>query len=218
MAVRTFRKWAIDNAPTWLRGTWGGKLTEMFGFLFDTIEETNFEAGAAGSLEAPTFPADAIGLIGSERNMERYNSETDDQYATRIHGAWVAWPQAGTRNGLLSQLAGAGFDAEIKEMRDWDWDGNAANWSRIWVVIHNTGWVRTTWGDGRKWGEGVWGVNAPRDVVHTLRRLIRKWKPAHVVAIVVVVLDEVTWALEQPDGSWDIPANRSRSALYHYER
>lgn len=218
MAVRTYRRWAIDNAPTWLRGNWGGKLVETFGFLFDAIEEANFEGGAAGSVEAPTFPADAIALIGSERNLERYTSETDDQYKTRVHGAWVAWPQAGTTNGVLSQLAAAGFDAELKEMRDWDWDGDAANWSRFWVVIHNTGWSRTHWGDGRRWGEGVWGCDAPREEVHTLRRLVRKWKPAHVVAIIVVVLDEVTWSAEQPDGTWGNPVNRSRSALYHYER
>lgn len=218
MAVRTYRKWAIDNAPPWLRGEWGGRIVEFVGFLFDTIEEESFEAGAAGSIESPTFPVDALALIGSERNIERYNAETDDQYAARVQGAWVAWPQAGTMNGLLSQLTAAGFDAEIKEMRDWDWDGDAANWSRVWVVLHNTGWVRNKWGDGRKWGEGVWGVNASRDEVHTLRRLIRKWKPAHVVVIVVVVLDEVTWAAEQPDGTWGNPANRSRSALYHYER
>lgn len=218
MAVRTFRKWAIDNAPTWLRGTWGGKLTELFGFLFDTIEETNFEAGAAGSLEAPTFPADAIGLIGSERNMERYSAETDAQYKARIQGAWIAWPQAGTRNGILSQLTLGGFTAELKEMRDWDWDGDAANWSRFWVIITGTGWATRAWGDGRVWGEGVWGADAPTEEAHTLLRIIRKWKPGHVVAITIVVFDDVAWAADQPDGTWDVPANRNPAAIYHYDR
>lgn len=218
MAVRTYRRWAIDNAPTWLRGNWGGKLVELLGFLFDSIEEANFEAGAAGTLNAPTFPVDGLALIGSERNIERYTAETDDQYKARLQGAWVAWPQAGTKLGLLSQLTAAGFDAEIKEMRDWDWDGDAANWSRVWVVLHNTGWTLNKWGDGRKWGEGVWGLTATVEEAHTLRRLIKKWKPGHVVVILVIVIDEVTWALEQPDGTWGDPENRSASAVYHYER
>lgn len=218
MAVRTYRKWAIDNAPTWLRGTWGGKLVETLGFLFDAIEETNFEAGAAGTLEAPTFPTDAIALIGSERNMERYTAETDDQYKARVQGAWVAWPQAGTTNGVLSQLTAGGFTAALKEMRDWDWDGDAANWSRFWVVVAATGWSPTHWGDGRSWGEGVWGADATAAEAATLIRIVRKWKPGHVVATIVVVLDDVAWAAGQPDGTWGDPANRNPAALYHYDR
>lgn len=218
MAVRTYRAWARDLAPTWLRGDWGGALVEMFGFTFDAIQEANYEAGAAGLLDAPTFPVDALPLIGNERNIERYPAESDDEYHARVKGAWVAWPQAGTINGVLSQLTAAGFDAEIKEMKDWNWDGDAANWSRFWVILHNTGWARNKWGDGRKWGEGVWGVNASRDEVHTLRRIVKKWKPAHCIAIIIVVLDEVAWAAGQPDGTWGVPANRNRAAIYHYER
>lgn len=218
MALRTFRKWARDNAPTVLRGNWGEYLTGTFGFVFDAFCDAAYEGGAAAMLDAPTFPTDALGHVGNERLMERYATETDDGYKERVRGAWVAWPQAGTLGAMLQQLTAAGFDAEIKEMADWDWDGDAANWSRLWVVIHNTGWSRTTWGDGRVWGEGVWGCDAPREEVHTLRRLVSKWKPTHCVAIIVVVLDEVTWAAEQPDGTWGDPTNRSRSALYHYER
>lgn len=218
MPVRTFRAWARDHAPTTLRGTWGEKFVGLFGFLFDAIVDANYEGGASASIEAPTFPDDALPYVGSERAIERYPSESTATYKERVQGAWVAWPQAGTLGGVLSQLTAAGFDAEIKEMKDWDWDGDAANWSRFWVVLHNTGWNRTTWGDGRVWGEGVWGCDAPRDEVHALRRLLQKWKPAHVVCIVVAVLDEVTWAAEQPDGTWGDPGNRSHSALYHYER
>lgn len=218
MALRTYRAWARDNCPTWLRGTWGEYLIGTFGFVYDAIQETHYEAGAVASLDAPSFPIDALPHVGSERNIERYASETDATYKARVRGAWVAWPQAGTKNGLLSQLTAAGFDAEIMEMKDWDWDGDADNWSRFWVIIHDSGWSRTHWGDGRVWGEGVWGADAEVEQVHTLRRLIAKWKPGHVVCIVVVVLDEVTWLAEQPDGTWGDPANRSESALYHYER
>jgi hypothetical protein len=218
MAIRTYRAWAKDLAPTWLRGHWGGALVELCGFVFDAIEEEAFEAGAAGMLDAPTFPADALPYVGAERSIERYPSETDATYKARVKGAWVAWPQAGTRGGVLSQLTSGAFTADIKEMKDWNWDGNAANWSRFWIVITGHGWTKTHWGDGRKWGTGVWGATATQPEAHTLLRIIRKWKPGHVVAITVVVMDNVAWLAGLPDGTWGNPANRNHAALYHYDR
>jgi hypothetical protein len=219
MAVRTYRAWARDLAPTWLRGSWGGSLVECIGFIFDTIQEANYEAGAADCLEAPTFPGgEALALKGSERSIERYPAESDAAYKARVKGAWEAWPQAGTDGGLLSQLSAGTFTAALKEMRDWDWDGVAANWSRFWTIITDHGWVRTHWGDGRTWGAGTWGSTASQAEAQTLLRIIRKWKPAHTVPITIVVMEPVTWAAEQPDGTWGDPANRSTGALYHYER
>lgn len=218
MAFQTYRSWARTLSISALLGEWGGKISQTFALMFDAEASTTVEAGACNQLNAPTFPIDALPLKGSDRNIERYPGESDASYMARVAGAWVAWPQAGTHNGLLGQLTAAGFTATIKEMRDWNWDGNTANWSRFWVVITGTGWARTHWGDGRKWGEGVWGCNAPLDQVHVLRRIVRKWKPGHMVAIIVVVLDDVAWAAGQPDGTWGNPANRNHAALYHYER
>lgn len=221
MAVRTYRAWARELMPTWLRGTWGGAFVDTIGLVFDAIQEANYEAGAANLLDAPTFPADALPLVGSERNIERYPSETDAQYKARVRGAWTAWPQAGTKGGILSQLSAGAFTAAIMEAWDWNWDGPFAtnpNWSRFWTVITNHGWSRTHWGDGRTWGTGTWGSTASQAEASTLLRIIRKWKAAHTVPITIVVMEPSTWASEQPDGTWADPANRSTAALYHYER
>lgn len=218
MAVRTYRQWAKDLAPTWLRGEWGGKLVEFAGFVFDTIQEADFEGGAAGMLDAPTFPADALPLVGSERQIERYTAESDATYKARVKGAWVAWPQAGTKGGELSQLSAGAFTADIMEMRDWNWDGDAANWSRFWVIITGHGWTRTHWGDGRLWGSGVWGCSATQAEASTLIRIVQKWKPGHVVPIIVVVMEDGAWSAGPPDGTWGNPANRNPAALYHYYR
>ena len=222
MPVRTYRAWARDLSPTWLRGTWGGPLMEIIGLVVDTALEAAYEAGAADCLDAPTFPGgDALALKGAESSIERYPAESDATYKARVKGRWTAWPQAGTAGGLLSQLAAGAFTAVIKEMRDWNWDGPAAtnpNWSRFWTVITGHGWTRTHWGDGRKWGEGVWGCSASQPEAETLLRIIRKWKPAHVVPITIVVMEPTPWAAGQPDGTWADPANRNPAALYHYER
>lgn len=221
MAIRTYRQWALDNSPPWLHGTWGKKLVEAIGVMFDDARNTVFEAGAAGSVDAPTFPVDALALVGSERNIERYPDETNDEYRVRVKGAWESWAQAGTMR-LVAELTYLGFTAEIKEVHTagWDWDGDTDNWSRVWIVITEHSWEATTWGEsGRTWGgAGVWGCDAEQNEAATLLRLIRKWKPGHVFPITVVVMDESTWDSEQPDGTWDDPAERSESALYHYER
>jgi hypothetical protein len=220
MAQRTYRQWALDNSPPWLLGTWGTKLVSAIGVMFDDARSSIYQAGAAGSLDAPTFPADALALMGSERNIERYPAETDDEYHLRVKGAWESWAQAGTMR-LVAELDYLGFTAEIKEIfsDDWDWDGDTDNWSRIWVVITQDDWGSIAWGSGgTAWGTGVWGCDATQSEAATLLRLIRKWKPGHVVPITIIVMDAGTWATEQPDGTWDDPGNRSASALYHFER
>jgi hypothetical protein len=176
------------------------------------------EAGACNQLPAPTFPVESLSPKGNERQIERYPGDTDEIYKERVAGAWVAWSQAGTVPGMLSQLTAAGFDAEIKECRDWDWDGDTANRSRFWVILHNTGWTPRLWGDGHVWGVGVWGVDAPIEEVNLLVRIVMKWKPGHMVPIIIVVLDEAAWAADQPDGTWGDAANRNPAALYHYFR
>ena len=229
MALRTYRQWALDLSPPWLRGEWGEKLAEAFGFVFDAIQEANFEAGAAGLLDAPTFPIEALEYIGHERNIERYVGESDAQYKARVKAAWESWPQAGTMR-IVAELAQAGFTAEIKEVHTWTWDANVAWWSRFWAVITSHGWAPVYWGQpGRKWSDGVWGCDASQPEAATLLRLIRKWKPAHMFPVTVVVMDQSRWASQQPDGTWDDPSHRANSytdgsghaqpiSLYHFER
>lgn len=233
MALKTYRKWALDLAPPWLRGNWGEKLVQAFAIVFDSIVEANFEAGAAGTLDAPTFPHEALEYIGHERLVERYPAESDATYKARVKGAWESWQQAGTRH-LVRELAAAGFTATIKLTYDWNWDsavgeGGGPWWSRFWTVITVHSWAPVYWGASRRWGEGVWGCDASQPEAETLLRIIRKWKPAHMFPITVVVLDLTRWNAQQPNGTWDNAALRANHydpgnghlqpiAIYHYER
>jgi hypothetical protein len=218
MAVRTYTQWALDNSPPWLLGPWGEKLVRAIGRVFDDAYSTVFEAGAAGSVDAPSFPNDALALVGSERNIERYPAETDSQYKLRVKNAWDSWSQAGTMR-LVAELDYLGFEATIKENHtsSWDWDGDADNWSRIWVVITGHDWGVSNWGEGTI-GTGVWGCDASQHEAATLLRLIRKWKPGHIVPITIVVMDAGTWASNQPDGTWDDASERTSAARYHFWR
>jgi len=217
--------------PPWARRFFGERLIGTFALVYDIVSEAVSEAAFAPWLLEPTSPDDILPYIGLERGMEQYPGESNDSYRERLHGAWDAWLQAGNEAAIIAQLEGLGFtDIELKSYRDvgWDWDsaadltweegvGGEDNWSRFWVVIKGHPFVgEGTFGDGAILGDGgVNGLNATLEMIGAMKRLIHKWKPAHVqCAEIIIVMDEVTWDLEQPDGTWYDWRNRSESARY----
>lgn len=215
MAIKPYRTWAMQIVPTWLRGPWSEKLVSAVALPFDMLAELSRFAGASSYFSEPEFAPDALTYLGRERLMPRYPGESAAAYKARLWAAWDAWKQAGTTQGLTSQLAAWGVTAEIKEMWDWDWDGDTDNWSRFWVVITGHPWAGTNWGEF-EYGDGTtYGSSASADDIASVRSLVRKWKPAHMVCEnIIVVINPALWAVEQPDGTWDEPANRSDAAVY----
>jgi hypothetical protein len=204
-------------SPTVLQGARGERLAGAFALMFDTLAETANEAVKARFLGSNTHPVDALPLIGQERMLPRYPVDSDASYRARLRDAWNAWTKAGTDVGIVAQLAAMGLTAYVREQNiDWDWDGDTANWSRFWVVITGHPWSRWKWGDGHTWGGGQsWGSSATVAEVRSVRALVRKWKPARSVCpYIIVVMEADDWALQQPDGSWADPANRSAAAIY----
>lgn len=205
-------------SPTVLQGNRAQRLVSGgIGLMFDLMAETVNQSVKARFFGSNTFPADAMRYLGEERMLPRYPVDTDATYKARLQGAWEAWQKAGTDQGVVSQLEAMGLTAYIREQNiDWDWDGDSDNWSRFWVIITGHPWQRWLWGDGSLWAGGqTWGSTATAAEVRSIRALVRKWKPGHVVCgHIIVVFDEATWNAEQPDGTWGDPANRSKSAIY----
>jgi hypothetical protein len=73
------------------------------------------------------------------------------------------------------------------------WPPTAGTWSRFWVHLDVTvtnpfNWTAVTWGVSRTWGQGhTWGSTATAEEVALVRRIIRKWKPAHAVCAQILV-------------------------------
>jgi hypothetical protein len=219
------------RTPPWLRRHFGDRWVGLFALLTDGVLEALTEALFASWLREPTAPPDALAWTGIERSIERFPGETNESYRDRLIAAWTAWEQAGNEAALLAQLDGLGLtDIEIVSYRTpgWDWDsaagltwaegvGAADNWSRFWVIIKGHPWVgEGTFGDGAIYGDGgSIGSNATLEQIGAMKRAIKKWKPAHVqCAWIILVTDEATWDVEQPDGTWHDWRNRSTSALY----
>lgn len=211
-----FREYIAQQSPGFLRQRWGARFMGLIGLSSDTIAEGAQQAVAARFTRSPIFPPDAYELIGAERSMPRFPSETLAAYRERVLDAWNAWRNAGTEIGLIDQLSYFPVTAEVYANADWDWDSDSENWSRFWVVLTDHGWTDDgAWGDPGIWGDGgTWGSSASLEEVRSIQALIRQWKPGHMVCVhVVVVLDENAWS-PTPSGDWDRMENRSDAAIY----
>lgn len=156
MAGSTYQRSRVTLAPAFLQERFGAAHQAAIGLVQDYLVD---RAKQSVKARMPLLaPADALRVLGNERGIPRGPSESDAQYATRLQGAWDAWPWAGTPFGLLTQLKAAGFPAEIRiqnavryyldvngalvvEARPNEWlidTVGSTFWSRFVVVIDGT--------------------------------------------------------------------------------
>ncbi len=181
--------------------------------------------------------------MGRDRRVIRGLTETDQAYALRL----IAWlddrKTCGNPYALMQKIAeylgtGSGFVIKTVDVAgnwyvraadgtrraylsqaNWDWDGDAAQWSRFWVILHppSTFWQVSPfdWGDaaGSDWGEDdghTLGSTATYDEVQTIRPIVADWKPAGTKCInVIVAFDPASFdptaavdSTGMPDGLW----------------
>jgi len=220
----TFTKLFDRTASSALAGEAGKALVAgTIGLLFDGMLESARQAVRSmlvGDTEGPAY--DAVGDCGREVSLPRVGNETVDDYLARIADPWAFWPYAGDEDVIIAQLALLGLTAEIHPLgtgpNEWNWDGDAANWSRFVVVI--TG---HPWGPPYKLGagkilDGTWtlGSTATPQEVRAVRNIVRKWKPGiWKCESIIVVLDATAWQTDAPpDGTWGDLGNRPTSAAY----
>lgn len=87
---------------------------------------------------------------------------------------------------------------------EWDWVSPPTGWSRFWVILYT---------DTSAWT----AANTT-----AVQRIIDDWKPAHATLNTLIVAsdsdpDPFSPSAPEPDGTWDVPANRNGTALYFDE-
>jgi hypothetical protein len=198
--VATYQEFVRELSPTWGRGFWGSR---FIGMLW-AVPADVIGVALTQAIKAPWLhrggqqPADALPLLGGERNMPRYPVETTAQYQERLRGAWFAWEYAGTKAAIESQYAAAGYpDARVYEPRrqhsqtlDWhgDWEREPLDyWSQFWVFFpqgsHGFSPPPTIGDPGLTIGDEdlLIGATGTYAEVRLLRGLVNKWRPAHVI-------------------------------------
>jgi hypothetical protein len=216
--MATFREYLKQIVPTVFQGSYGSRLTDAIGMMFDMVAESSRLGVKCWMIRSVEMPPDGLALHGLTRQLPRWAGESHAAYAQRLQKAWDMWAQAGTKQAIITQLAGLGLVASTKENFEWIWDDGVCKWTRFWVVITGHPWsawkigqTGYTIGGGQMIGSTATAAERDR-VIAT----IRQWKGAHTLCDkVIVVMDSLNWPIgPQPDGSWDMPQNRSPYAIY----
>lgn len=177
-----------NNVPRVLATGFGEKLSQTLALMFDLTLAGAVQAvraAWAGDRRQVGPAIDALGLIGEQRSLPRYQIETWDQHHTRVQRAWVDWITAGDESSIVGQLAAAGFPgAIIWAQPDHPSAFVSTDWSQF-IVLFPIGshpvtaiapdWGSFDWGDGTLFGP----VGITQAQLATIRAIIRKFKPGH---------------------------------------
>ena len=207
MARETYEAWALRRLPRWLRGDALDKFSSIIFGNFDLVYQAARDAISATFITAA--PVDSLDYHGKSRLLERLDGETDEQYRTRIVGAWDFWSGLGITTGLRDALrtytgcAALEVYAVNTQTDDWlgavpninaDEDQNTDNWSRHAIVIPQTHpWVREAVGPDLVVGPDLMvGLSMTESELKRIRRIYRKHRPAHMCGIEIYVVIGVT--------------------------
>lgn len=173
-------------APVWGKGSgWGAKFLFGIGVYYDAFKQALYLAANATDLNSSTIPTDALSVLGKERLMPAYPSETQVQHQSRLLDAWDAWAYGGSKTGIESQFTAAGYTGTtVYRKREWPARGESGYWSEFWVfipieadaeggscpVVGESGLiVGDTW---------VLGSGLTPEQSYWFRWIVKKWKPA----------------------------------------
>lgn len=210
--------------------------------------------GPAQTKEGTVYaPADALQYIARDRRIERGRGETSQAFAARLNTWLDDHKTRGNPYALMRQLraylgvavrirtvdnSGNWYTIEADGTLDlasvtagtafgWDWDGQAAQWSRFWAIIYPTA-AGEPWSEGPAWGDpglvwgtpgATWGTTATVGEVEAVRRIVRDWKPAgtrceHIIIAFDDASFDPTGPTDLPTGDWGSAANRLATARY----
>jgi hypothetical protein len=222
-------------SPTWLTNGEGGLVGYALDLVADAFVE-RCRLGLMARLPqndptgATTAPPDALAAMGRDRRVVRGISDTDAQYAARL----LLWlddrKTCGNPFTLMRQLAGycgpgvsfrtvdnsgnwyarsaTGVETSSINLANWNWDGDATQWSRGWVIIYpGTLWTAEgTLGDGTVYGDavGTLGSTMTQEQSATLHALVNDWTPAGTQIEIILALDPASFnpASPEPNGTW----------------
>lgn len=207
MAWTNFRTYFETIGPPWTHRYYGERLWGALGLMCDLVAEGATQAVRASWLKADTFPADALPIIGHERQIERVQPDTNAAYRTRLMQAWDLWTEAGTPGygGWVFEpwgIADADVYARAQAPDGWCVGSPTADISRFSLLVDDPSpaWTQALWGTAPPtWGIGwTWGSSATLSDIQAVYKLVWAYKAAHEVPIMVVLAWGDCWGW----GAW----------------
>lgn len=181
--------------PWWVGDPDSDKWQGVMGGALDTQIDYLAQARAVRYALAPPgtvyrCPTDALQYLASERRLERVPTETEEQWRTRLDGAWDIHHESGTSVGHAHGFAWASMRNVTVLQRNilstppevgshYVRAFARAVWAQFDIVVQKPHqWERRAWGDGA-WGEGTWGSTMTADMARYLQRQVRERKSGH---------------------------------------
>lgn len=237
-----YRQAILEISPPFLKEEGGTAETVQYaeGLALDGMSDWAIDAVQASMPGIGTPDADY--LIGRDMQIDRGPNETSAHYEARLQGAvdahrirgsgpelcrqLLAWfsPSTATPIRLVSNSAiwheiNTTTEVVTKTVvgTNWNWDEHSATrWRRGWVIIDSSTspWTPDLWGDPGNWGDGgTWGSNATAAEIGAIRRIVDKWKPAHIHCVYIIVTFTAT-LFERTDASPPNPSGTSDQASW----
>ena len=216
---KTIRDAIEAQLPPWLKETVGVRLVYSMTVQADAMWELWRQGVKAHMPGADEWPDSALPYVGSERQLDRYEAESNAQFAARLQTPHDTHRAQGHPRELINQLqtmasylgatppvravsnAGvwwsraslaADFVQTHSSPNNWVWDALTTRWWRGWVIIDSSAgpWTVDIWGTPGTWGDGgTWGSDATVAQVAMVERIVRLWKSAHESIQIIVSFD-----------------------------
>lgn len=237
-----FRDSILAISPPFLTEEGGTAEAIQFteGEALDALADWMIE-GVEASMPGIGTP-DADYLIGIDMQIDRGPNETSTHYEARLQRAIDSHRVKGSGPELLKQLLAWFSPSTLTPIRlvsnsavwheinlttevvtktvvgtNWNWDAfTSTRWWRGWVIIDSSvgPWTIDLWDLTGLWGDGgTWGSNATFGEVASIRRIVDRWKPAHVTCMNIIVCFDAT-DFERTDASPPNPNGTSDTSLW----
>jgi hypothetical protein len=188
----TYESYEADTAPPWLQGRWGRAWFRVSGTLKDTWIEA--AKNAVKARFAAFAPVDALPLLLRDYALDELH-ELEATTRQRLARAWETWSLAGTKRGMVAVLTAAAY-VGVSVWENWQWtEVRPERWWQFWVVVRAPfPWATDpladgTWSSPGTWNDGgIWASAIPVEDWARLRAIIRRWKPAHATATMLIAL------------------------------
>ena len=190
---RTYVYGLIQNVKP-LTGYWAQRVAWVQGLLADAIAEGLRYAFYNGLANHPQQANDALDQTGADRNLFKFPNEGRATWGPRVGEAWTSYMFGGIKSQVLHAVDEWGV-----ALYPGTWESNVSQ-------LFETGWASFTlyippgllpWTGSPKYGTGlkyapnsaVYGMgNVTSQDIATLKRLVRKWKPARSHAGILVLI------------------------------
>jgi hypothetical protein len=203
-----FVDWLPRLMPPWLQEEWGTKLITAFAAELDEITDELVQARRAfmpTEVANTLAAAEALELIGEDRQLERAPVETDAAYAERLRLAWDTWKAAGSHKALLQQLVVAGFDRPNMAVIQRSGRRTTISGGGVMTVTDGPVWTFDAKGPIAYAQFGLlftaaqptltWSAGAGfSDAAATLNRIANRWRPAKAEFMgTTIITSGATW-------------------------